>query len=422
MPARIPCKIIHCKLPASKVQDDDQFPAFMDIQPVNSLLFFAIFNLMQPEIRFTPFEYQSPKSQKRYECLRVNFDYADAELKARLKALGMKWAPEGKYFYFMVAGDLTAQAQTENLKKQLHLAPVRAVEAAPAVPASKTKPSIPLAASHQLVLDRFEQMLVLKRYSPKTIQTYKSAFLPFLRHCGQRLPIDLQHQDVLDYMAGMIQQRALSESHQNIIINAIKFYYEAVEGQARSVYALPRPKKPAQLPKVLDKEEIKRMIALTTNEKHLCMLMLLYGSGMRLSEVIALKHEHVDTQRMIIHILAAKGKKDRDVTLSPRQVEALNRYWQGHPQSEWVFEGQRPGTPYNERSIQLVVKEAALRAGITRNVTPHMLRHSYATHLLESGTDIRYIQDALGHTSIKTTEVYTHVARNRKPASPLDDL
>jgi integrase/recombinase XerD len=376
---------------------------------------------MQPEVRFTPFEYTSSQSKRSYDCLRVNFDYADAELKARLKALGMRWAHEGKYFYFMVAEGLTVQTQAEKLKNQLHPLPAP-VEEAPDVQSSRTKPSMLLSTSHQQVLDRFAQMLVLKRYSPKTIQSYKSAFLPFLRHCGQRLPIELQHQDVLDYMAGMIQQKALSESHQNIIINAIKFYYEAVEGQARSVYALPRPKKPAQLPKVLDKEEIKRMIALTTNEKHICMIMLLYGAGMRLSEVIALKPEHVDTQRMIIHILAAKGKKDRDVTLSPRQVEALNRYWESHPQGEWVFEGQRPGTPYSERSIQLVVKEAAIRAGITRNVTPHMLRHSYATHLLESGTDIRYIQDALGHTSIKTTEVYTHVARNRKPASPLDEL
>lgn len=376
---------------------------------------------MPPELRFTPFDYPSPQSQRTYSCLRVNFDYADAALKAKLKTLGMRWAHEGKYFYFIVAEGLTAQSQAESIQKQLHPLPESADEA-PALPSPKTEPPQPISESQLQVLERFQQMLVLKRYSPRTIQSYKSAFLPFLRHCGPKHPLDLQHQDVLAYMAALMQQRALSESHQNIIINAIKFYYEQVEGQPRSVYALPRPKKPAQLPKVLDKEEIKRMIALTTNEKHLCMLMLLYGAGMRLSEVIALKPEHVDTQRMIIHIIAAKGKKDRDVTLSPRQVEALNRYWESHPSGEWVFEGQRPGTPYSERSIQLVVKEAALRAGITRNVTPHMLRHSYATHLLESCTDIRYIQDALGHTSIKTTEVYTHVARNRKPASPLDDL
>ena len=377
---------------------------------------------MQPEIRFTPFAYPSAKSLKRYDCLRVNFDYANAVLKQRLKDRGMRWASEGKYYYFVVPEGFEHENWAEHLKMELstQVAP-SAIAPEDIVSAPPKSPTV-IGASQQVVLDRFLQMLALRRYSESTVQSYRSSFVPFLLHFSPRLPIELQKQDILDYMAALIQSRPISESYQNSIINAIKFYYEAVEGMPRTVYELPRPKKPEQLPKVLDKEEIKRMIALTTNEKHICILMLLYGAGLRLSEVISLKPADVDMHRKVIHVLAAKGKKDRDVTLSMRQIEALNRYWEHNPKGEWVFEGQRSGSPYSARSIQLVVHEAAIRAGIERKVTPHMLRHSYATHLLEAGTDIRYIQDALGHASIKTTEVYTHVARNRKPVSPLDDL
>ncbi len=375
---------------------------------------------MQPEVRFTPFEYTSSASQRSYSCLRVNFDYTDSDLKARLKSLGMRWAPEGKYFYLIVAeGKSSAEWETH-----LRSALITSASASLEIKATPSKSHLeePIVTTQLAVLERFMQMLLIKRYSTHTAKNYRSAFTAFLEAIAPRIPSELSKQDILDYMKQRIDQGTLSESYQNLIINAIKFYYEQVEGQPRTVYQLPRPKRPDILPKVLSKEEMKSIITQTTNPKHRCMIMLLYGGGLRLSEVLSLRPEDINFERMVIHVIGGKGKKSRDVTLSPWLSELLSTHLGAGKEPIWLFEGEKKHEPYSPRSLQQVVKQAALRAGITRAVTPHMLRHSYATHLLEAGTDIRYIQDALGHASIKTTEIYTHVARNRKPASPLDDL
>ena len=164
------------------------------------------------------------------------------------------------------------------------------------------------------------------------------------------------------------------------------------------------------------------MLSLTSNLKHRCMLMLLYGGGLRLGEVLGLTLEDINHARGSIHICRGKGKKDREVPLPARLKALLVEYLTQHVPLTFLFEGQTVGEPYSARSLQQVVKQAAARAGISRPVTAHMLRHSYATHLLEGGTDIRYIQEVLGHNSLKTTQVYTHVARQHKPVSPLDSL
>ena len=164
------------------------------------------------------------------------------------------------------------------------------------------------------------------------------------------------------------------------------------------------------------------MIGLTDNLKHRCMLMLLYGGGLRLSEVLALLPEEVDSARMTVLIRRSKGKKDRVVPLPERLLEPLRAYYRQYRPMTWLFEGQTVGEPYSPRSLQQVVKQAARRADVKRPVTAHMLRHSFATRLLESGVDLRHIQEVLGHGSIKTTERYLHVSRSEKPRSPLDDL
>ncbi len=376
---------------------------------------------MKPEIRFTPYDYSSAETGRSYSCLRANFSYADTHLKARLKALGMRWAAEAKFFFFIVPDGKTTAEWEKYLRTQLQQ-PAPSANAANELPDTSAIPVVAATLPDEGVLDRYMQMLRVKRYSPQTIKNYRSAFVAFLETIQPRSPLQLEKQDILDYMLQRIDGEQVSESYQNLIINAIKFYYEQVEGQARTVYKLPRPKRPDILPKVLSKEEVKAMITETTNPKHRCMIMLLYGGGLRLSEVLALQPAHIDMERMIIHVIGGKGKKSRDITLSPWLSELIRTYLQDRPSRTWLFEGEKQNEPYSPRSLQMVVKQAAQRAGIVRAVTPHMLRHSYATHLLEAGTDIRYIQDALGHASIKTTEIYTHVARNRKPASPLDDL
>ena len=185
---------------------------------------------------------------------------------------------------------------------------------------------------------------------------------------------------------------------------------------------MPRLKRPQTNPKVLDKAEVRDLLLGTDNPKHRAMLMLAYGLDLRLGEVLALTSADIDAKRMALYVHAGKGKKDRDLPPAESLLELLREQFQQFRPVSFLFEGQRPGEPYSECSLQLMVKQAAERAGIRRPITLHMLRHSYATHLLEAGTDIRIIQDLLGHSSIKTSEIYTHIVQHSCPASPFDTL
>lgn len=173
---------------------------------------------------------------------------------------------------------------------------------------------------------------------------------------------------------------------------------------------------------MLHQDEVKALLQGTENRKHRAMLMLAYGLGLRLSEVLALTPQDVDSKRMTLYIRGGKGKKDRDLPLPESLLLVLREQFREYRPTTYLFEGQYPGEPYSERSLQQVIKQAAARAGILRPVSMHMLRHSYATHLMEAGVDTRVIQDLLGHNSIKTTEIYTHVAKRNRPHSPLDQL
>jgi len=185
-----------------------------------------------------------------------------------------------------------------------------------------------------------------------------------------------------------------------------------------------RPKRSKVLPNVLSKEEIKLILNAHSNIKHKMMLSLIYSCGLRRSELINLKPQDIDSKRNIVLLKNAKGKKDRITPLSPIILEMLRNYYNGYKPKTWLFEGQIVGEQYSEQSLQSVLKQALQKAGNTKPVTLHWLRHSYATHLLESGTDLRYIQELLGHSSSKTTEIYTHVSTKsiQQIKSPFDDL
>ena len=226
---------------------------------------------------------------------------------------------------------------------------------------------------------------------------------------------------MLDYLAGRVAV-GISEAYQNLLINAIKSYYEQVEGLPHQYYEVPRPKRPLQNPKLLAKEEVKVLLQGTYNLKHRAMLMLAYGLGLRLGEALALTPADIDAKRMALCVRGSKGKKDRNLPLPEMVLLLLREQFRQYRPTTFLFEVVQSGEPYSARSLQQVVKQAAERAGIRRPISLHMLRHSYATHLLEGGTDIRMIQDLLGHASIKTTEIYTHVAQRTRIASPLDDL
>jgi site-specific recombinase XerD len=220
-----------------------------------------------------------------------------------------------------------------------------------------------------------------------------------------------------------IQEKQISESHQNGIISAIKMFYIEVARQPEKVENLYRPKKANKLPNVLSEQEVTRLLKAPDNLKHRCMLMVIYASGLRLGEVINLQLTDIQSDIKRIFIRSGKGKKDRYTLLSDKVLQALRAYVKIYRPSYWLFEGQ-DGGQYSERSLQEVFTQAKIKSKINPNATTHWLRHSFATHLLEKGVDLRYIQELLGHESSKTTEIYTHITKKGWNAlkSPLDDL
>lgn len=270
--------------------------------------------------------------------------------------------------------------------------------------------------------EAYLQKLELRKYSNSTIRTYVSFFEAFLNHFHEPDPLKLNEQDIRRYLKSLIAKNR-SNSTINQALNAIKFYYEIVEGMPNRFYDLERPRREEKLPKVLSKEEVAAMLKHTGNIKHRMIISLLYGSGLRRGELLQLKIEDIDSKRMLIHVQGAKGNKDRQTILSQKVLEDLRVYYkEWHPQY-YLFEG--PGkVKYSAGSVLKVVKRAAKKAGILKTVTPHMLRHSFATHLLEAGTDLRYIQSLLGHNSSRTTEIYTQVATTHLQTivSPFDSL
>ncbi len=254
-------------------------------------------------------------------------------------------------------------------------------------------------------LEKLEQ----KRYSESTIKSYTCYMQEFVAAMGDRKLNEISADEINVYILDLIKRKKMSASQQNIRINAIKFYYEKVLGGKLPYMNVDRPKIGRSLPDVLSKQDIIKIIESTDNIKHKCILSVLYSGGLRRSEVLGLKLTDIDSKRMLIKIRDGKGKKDRYTLLSVKTLKYLREYFLRYRPYEWLFEGQNGGQ-YSAESVANVLKQAVRRAGIKTHVTPHMLRHSFATHLLEQGIDLRYIQELLGHSSSKTTEIYTHVS------------
>jgi integrase/recombinase XerD len=218
----------------------------------------------------------------------------------------------------------------------------------------------------------------------------------------------------------------LSENTLHSKINALKFYYEQVLGREKFFWEIPRPKKHLILPKVLGEQELRRLFDATNNLKHKAILFTAYSAGLRVSEVINLRMQDIDRERRQLFVYCSKGKKDRYVALSPLLLDILESYykiWNPKP-TNYLFEGDEPGKPYSIRSAQIIFHNAKLKAGISKTISFHGLRHSFATHMLEKGVDTKYIKEILGHFNIKTTERYLHVKRETliNIESPLDAL
>ena len=336
----------------------------------------------------------------RVSRIAVSFENSQ-ELIGRIRKIeGAQWSQSNKVWHL---------PDTEENRKRFKIAPC-----------SNYLPSEEGIAQ----IEKFKHWLRSKRYSESTLKTYSEALKSFLIFCNTKAIKNITNDDVIGYNNEYILKNNLSSSYQNQLVNAIKLFFKVIIDSTIEIDKIHRPKREKVLPNVLSKEEVKAILEAHRNLKHKTMLSLIYSCGLRCGELLDLKPVHIDSKRNIVLLKNAKGKKDRIVPLSPKILEMLREYYKIYKPQIYLFEGQTIGMPYDARSLQLILKQALKKTGITKPATLHWLRHSYATHLLESGTDLRYIQELLGHNSSKTTEIYTHVSTKslQQIKSPFDDL
>lgn len=403
-----------------------------------------------------------PLLHREQECIGIYFEHNAVLNGAIRKAAGARWTRTHKCWYVPLSKEsynklfvaLKGKAGIEQSALHKYLADKKskakgnmpAVNNKPAIngritpPEKKTVNAKPawinkqvtvykaqkISAINAHVLPAMQQHLKLKAYSPPTAKTYLNEMAQLLTLLKD-IPADqLTPAHLKRYLVFCYEKLRLKENTLHSRINAMKFYYEQVLGREKFFWEIPRPKKPFILPNVLGEKEITSLFNSINNLKHKAILFTAYSAGLRVSEVVNLKLEHIISDRMQLKIVAAKGKKDRYVNLSPVLLDVLRSYFiKSNPRPlRYLFESEIPGEPYSSRSAQKVFQRARQSAGIRRDVSFHSLRHSFATHLLEKGIDIRYIKDILGHFSIKTTERYTHVSKEKlvQIGSPLDDL
>jgi len=269
---------------------------------------------------------------------------------------------------------------------------------------------------------KLDAALRSRKYSPQTQKSYIYYNTLLCRTLGKS-PEEIRPDDITEFVAFLERDNNYSASSMNIAISAIKFFFRNVL-KNDLISEQHRPRCDERLPMILSKDEVVNLLGLEKNPKHRLLLMLVYSSGLRVSEVVSLKKEHIDLSRRVIYVRQGKGRKDRSTLLSEKAAQFLQDYYNFFTIDKWLFPGQTPNRPLTIRSAQHIFEKAIRRAGITKRITIHGLRHTFATHLLESGTDIRYIQTLLGHANLRTTERYTHVAQRNilKIKSPLDTL
>ena len=405
-----------------------------------------------------------PLHHRGQECIGIYFEKNAVLQQAIQKLSGAKWSKTNSCWYVSCTGENylllknalenKAELEIEELRKFLlekkKNNPFSAIQNKPVIPAGvgkiplkKTFPLQPtqsvlyrvpptqivyqtLSNENKEALQKFKQQLILKSYSPSTIRTYTNEFVQFLHTIKEKPATQFTTARIKDYMQYCSEKLKLSENTLHSKINALKFYYEQVLHHEKFFWEIPRPKKPLLLPKLLNEIEISKLFNALANKKHKAMLFTAYSAGLRVSEVVNLKIVDIDSQRMQIFIERAKGKKDRYVNLSPLLLDILRKYlleYEPRP-VKYLFESEQTKGAYPTRTVQQVFYNAKNKAGIKKEVGIHSLRHSFATHLLDKGTDIKYIKELLGHFNIKTTERYLHVSKKQliNIVSPFDDL
>jgi len=358
------------------------------------------------------------ESHRGKQIVALRFKYNEDLIKEVKRIKGARWSQSKKCWYINEDSfDLKTVYEVLQEKSFIDYSSLKIKEKQierKKKPQIKTKVKIPAA---------YYDVLDIKRYSENTKKTYTNYFGDFIRYFSDKILEDISVQEINTYILGLIRHDNISPSQQNQRINAIKFYYEKVLDREKMYVDIERPRRNSPKPNIVSTSEIKQMIDVTTNIKHKCIIGLLYSAGLRRGELMNLQLNDILSGQMLIKVKNGKGNKDRYVGLSEHVLQMLRKYYKAYEPKHWLLEGGN-GKQYSPESIGNVVKNAAVKAGIRRRVTPHMLRHSFATHHLESGTDLRYIQVFLGHGSSKTTEIYTRVAKTDflKFRNPLDEL
>ncbi len=286
------------------------------------------------------------------------------------------------------------------------------------------RPKNELSDENAKSISDFGKWLEHKRYSERTVITYTEMLTMFTRHIEPKLLPEATNLDVMDFVHTVLIGEGYSFTLQNQLVSSLKLFFREMVQANIDIDKLERPRREHKLPNVLSKQEVKRILDAHSNVKHKTMLTLIYACGLRRGELLNIRATDIDRLRNMLTIRNGKGRKDRMVPISDKVLNLLSDYYKAYLPKNWLFEGQTPGEPYDAQSLQSVLKQALAKAKIKKPATLHWLRHSYATHLLESGTDLRYIQELLGHKSSHTTEIYTHVSNNslQKIKSPFDDL
>lgn len=338
--------------------------------------------------------------------LKLIFGYIPALSQALKKIPYHVWDPKNKWWTVPYSEQFLAEIKQKINELNLTLR-YQEEEAKTAERVLKTTPyDIP---NYRTCPEEYRMKLIELRYSEKTLKAYAPLFEEFINYYPTHDIKTIDEPMIIRFLRFLVTERRVSSNYQNQAINAIKFYYERVLGGQRKFYFIDRPIKEKTLPVVLSTEEVTLILKTIKNLKHKAILMTIYSAGLRISEAINLKIKDIDSNRMQIRVQQSKGKKDRYTLLSQKTLDILRLYFKAYKPQEWLFEGQTPGEPYAVRSIQHIFEAAVTKAGIKKNVSVHTLRHSFATHLLENGTDLRYIQSLLGHENSKTTEIYTHI-------------
>ena len=382
-----------------------------------------------------------PLQHRNQECIGIYYSN-DAQLNGIVRKLaGVKWSQTNRCWYVPLSPHsynelyraLHEKAKLDTQALKQYLEKRKQIKASIPEPSEKfvsksiiNSPAWKLSKENLAALEKFIETLKLKAYSVSTITTYRNEFLQLLQLLKRKPVYELTPDDLKRYMVYAMEKEGIKENTAHSRLNALKFYFEKVLGREKFFWEIPRPKKRRQLPKVLNEPELEKMFRAVSNLKHMAILFTAYSAGLRVSEAVNLKLADIDSKRMQIRIENAKGKKDRYLGLSVLLLDVLRAYLlQTKPRpKKYLFEGEIPGQPYTSRSAQLIFHRAKSTAGIHKEVSFHALRHSFATHLLEKGIDIRYIKDLLGHFSIKTTERYLHVKRETlvTVVNPLDEL